>query len=109
MALGQLLTKEWLRDYRVALGYWIENLRVSRSLTQRQLADHLGWSRTTLVAIEAGNQAVTVDQLLQLAAAFQSSTNAILPHVLFNVPRPPEEQDHFAIPFRKQKKPSPRA
>ena len=104
MAILLSLTKEWLRDYRVALGYWIENLRVSRSLTQKQLAEHLGWARTTLIAIEKGNQAVTVDQLLQLAAAFQSSTHAILPHVLFNVPRPAEEQDSFHIPFREQKR-----
>lgn len=57
---------------RVALGAEIATRRKARDWTQYDLALKLNWSRTTIVAMEAGRQAVTVDQLYALADALKT-------------------------------------
>lgn len=64
---------------RQALGDAIRQLRVSRRLTQRDLAEHAEISRTTLVAIERGLQATTVDQLYQLAGVLDVAVTVFFP------------------------------
>jgi Zn-dependent peptidase ImmA (M78 family)/DNA-binding XRE family transcriptional regulator len=58
-----------------------ERLRLAReaaSLTQKQAADAIAISRTTLVAIEQGQRRVRMDELQQLAKLYSTSVNAVL-------------------------------
>lgn len=58
-----------------------ERLRVARDaakLTQAQAAETIGVARTTLVAIEAGQRRVRMDELRKLAHLYKTSVNALL-------------------------------
>lgn len=58
-----------------------ERLRLAReaaNLTQKQAADAIAISRTTLVAIEQGQRRVRMDELQQLAKLYSTSVNAVL-------------------------------
>jgi transcriptional regulator with XRE-family HTH domain len=46
-----------------------EKLRQRAKLTQRQLADKLGWDQTTISKIEGGGKRVSVVELIELAKA----------------------------------------
>lgn len=64
---------------RQHLGEAIRTIRKSRKLTQQEVATHLGWARTTIVAIERGLQATTVDQLVQLATVIGVAVTVFFP------------------------------
>jgi Zn-dependent peptidase ImmA (M78 family)/DNA-binding XRE family transcriptional regulator len=58
-----------------------ERLRLAReatNLTQKQAADAIGVSRTTLLAIEQGQRRVRMGELQQLAKLYKASVNSIL-------------------------------
>lgn len=58
-----------------------ERLRVAREaakLTQAQAAETIGVARTTLVAIEAGQRRVRMEELRSLARLYRTSVNALL-------------------------------
>jgi Zn-dependent peptidase ImmA (M78 family)/transcriptional regulator with XRE-family HTH domain len=58
-----------------------ERMRLAReaaNLTQKQAADAIGISRTTLVAIEQGLRRVRMDELQKLAKLYKTSVNAVL-------------------------------
>ena len=60
-----------------------ERLRIAREsckLTQAEAAKVIDVARTTLVAIEQGHRRVRMDELQKLAAAYDTSVNAILRH-----------------------------
>ena len=48
--------------------------------TQEELADHVGVSRQTIIAIERGNYTPSVLLALRLAAAFGARVEELLPH-----------------------------
>jgi transcriptional regulator with XRE-family HTH domain len=52
------------------LGIVIRHLRGKRGMTQEALAKHMGWTRTTVVNIEAGNQRFMPHDIVKLAAFF---------------------------------------
>jgi transcriptional regulator with XRE-family HTH domain len=56
-------------DPRV-LGARLQDARKVAGLTQQAVADHMGMTRTTIVAIEKGERRVTLDELLSLARLF---------------------------------------
>jgi Zn-dependent peptidase ImmA (M78 family) len=58
-----------------------ERLRIAREnadLTQKDVAQEISISRTTLIAIEQGQRRVRMDELQQLAKLYKTSVNAIL-------------------------------
>lgn len=66
---------------RLSLADLGERLRLAReaaNLTQKQAADAIAISRTTLVAIEQGQRRVRMDELQQLAKLYSTSVNAVL-------------------------------
>jgi DNA-binding XRE family transcriptional regulator len=65
--------------WRTVVGQQIRDKRVSVKMTQADVAGWLGWSRTTLVAIEAGGQSVSLDQLFRLSALFDCHVADLLP------------------------------
>lgn len=65
--------------WRAAVGSTLRAVRESAKLTQLEAAESIGWSRTTLVAIERGRQAVSLDQLVQLAARYGVSIDSLIP------------------------------
>jgi transcriptional regulator with XRE-family HTH domain len=76
------LREERKKARRVALALAIVSKRQSARMTQGQVADLLGWSRTTLVAIESARQATSVDQLYELADLLDYDVNDFLQYDL---------------------------
>ena len=68
-----------LTSVRRELGDNLRAARESRKLTQAEVARWLDWSRTTLVAIEQGTQAVTVDQLYSLGEVYSLTVASFFP------------------------------
>lgn len=60
------------------LGQRLRLAREAASLTQKQAADAIAISRTTLVAIEQGQRRVRMDEMQQLAKLYSTSVNALL-------------------------------
>nr|WP_245512165.1 MULTISPECIES: XRE family transcriptional regulator [unclassified Mesorhizobium] len=60
------------------IGERLRLARESRRITQAAAADLIGAARTTIVAIEQGKRRVQMDELQKLAAAYNTSANAIL-------------------------------
>jgi transcriptional regulator with XRE-family HTH domain len=82
MILKQPPEPSELAAKRLRLGHAIRELRKSRKLTQQQLCVHLGWVRTSLVAIERGLQSTKVDQLYQLAVCLGVAVTVFFPEEL---------------------------
>ena len=66
--------------------------RKAKRLTQQEVADHLGLSRTTLVAIERGGRHLRFQELIALASLYGRSVNELL--------RPIPAAEDFAPRFR---------
>lgn len=66
--------------------------RKAKRLTQQEVAERLGVSRTTLVAIESGNRPLRSQELIDLAALYERSLNQLL--------RPTPVSDDFVARFR---------
>ena len=73
------LDQQRAANRRRELGSAIMQLRLSRKMTQSRAAELLDWSRTTLIAIEQGKQAVTADQLFALADLLHVDVTAFFP------------------------------
>jgi len=71
-------------ECRQRAGQSIRRMRKSLKMTQQRVAYLLGWTRTTVVAIERGTQSVSIDQLVRLANLFRTSVNALLPFAYLN-------------------------
>jgi Zn-dependent peptidase ImmA (M78 family)/DNA-binding XRE family transcriptional regulator len=63
---------------RARLGERLQVARNARGVTQEQAARALGVARTTMVAIERGERQVKPDELIALAALYESSTSSLL-------------------------------
>ena len=61
------------------LGLRIRKQREVRGLTQKDLADLVGLSRTSVTNIECGRQRLLVDQLFQIANALAVSLGELFP------------------------------
>lgn len=56
----------------------IKQMREEMSVTQTELADYSGLSRPTIANIESGRQAVTLEQVEKIAAAFGTGVKILL-------------------------------
>lgn len=65
--------------YRKYISFKIEQLRKDRKLSQEDFAQTLGLSRTSIVNIEKGRQAVSVELLAIICDQFNIKSNTILP------------------------------
>ena len=73
----------------------LERLRAARKakrLTQQEVAEQLGVSRTTLVAIESGNRPLRFQELVDMASLYERSINRLL--------RPTPVTDDFVARFK---------
>ena len=66
--------------------------RKAKRLTQQEVAEQLGVSRTTLVAIESGNRPLRSQELMDLASLYERSVNELQ--------RPTPVSDDFVARFR---------
>lgn len=72
---GEVDADAWLR----ALGKRLRLLRLTRELTQEELGDAAGVSRSFVGVIEHGARGVDVVRLLRLAAALDVPLDELLP------------------------------
>jgi transcriptional regulator with XRE-family HTH domain len=61
------------------IGSRIENFRKEKKLTQKELADKVGLTRTSIVQIEKGEQRVPIDKLYKIAKAVNLKVYDLLP------------------------------
>ncbi|RMG47818.1 MAG: transcriptional regulator [Acidobacteria bacterium] len=69
----------------MAIGNDVRKHRVLAGLTQQELAERVGVTRQTILAIEKGNYTPSVALALRLAAVFGTTVEA-----LFRIEDPPE-------------------
>lgn len=60
------------------LGVRIRFLREMKNMTQAQLAQRIGLTRTSITHIEAGEQRLMLDDISKLAAVFKISADKIV-------------------------------
>lgn len=60
------------------LGKNIKSYRQSRSMTQKELADFLGYTESYISYIEKGERKISVDDLERIAKLFDVSIDALL-------------------------------
>lgn len=89
------------RDHGITerFGYHVRRWRLEAGITQEALADAVGLTRTSIVNIERGRQAVSVDRLPAFAVALNVQVTDLfdpLPTVcpLCNQNLPDQEGDH---------------
>lgn len=68
-----------LDDFYEALGANIRAKREELNLTQLELGEQIGLSRTSITNIERGRQRLMADQLLSVADALNTNVDALLP------------------------------
>ena len=84
-------------------GKLVRRHRVRLKLTQDQLADRVGLSRTSITNIEKGRQKVLIHHLILLAESLQVSPEALLPPV--GIPQiPPEIEQKLGRDLRDKEK-----
>ena len=74
--MNMIEPQERLSD--VEIGERLRLAREGRKITQAAAADLIGAARTTIVAVEQGKRRIKMDELQKLAAAYNTSANAIL-------------------------------
>ncbi len=62
-----------------AIGMAIREARQDQQMTQEQVADAIGFQRTSIVNIEAGRQRLTLDTLYDIADVLQVQAVSLLP------------------------------
>lgn len=65
--------------YKKFVGWRIEQLRKTQSLTQEELSDKLGLSRASIVNIEKGRQDLSLRHLQNICELFNIKSSDILP------------------------------
>ncbi len=60
---------------RTALGYRLQSLREEKGLTQGELAERIGLTRTSVTNMEAGRQNITVNLLYKIADELSVKVN----------------------------------
>lgn len=81
--------KAVLKEYLLALGRRVRDLRTRKAWTQEQLAEATRVTRVCIVAVEGGRQNVSMDILVRLANALSVAPEVLLSgeEDLVNVPR----------------------
>jgi transcriptional regulator with XRE-family HTH domain len=92
----------WIRRYLGDVLKKIRDRRMSLGLTQKQVAERLDWGRTTIVAIESGRQALTVEQLVHLACALRADPWSFLPFAFFNADERRAASKAEQTPYRRR-------
>jgi len=87
-----LVNDYWSGDELRALQTRLRAARKAKRLTQEAVARRLGMSRTTLVAIEAGDRPLRLQELIDLSSVYGRSINELL--------RPTPVTDDFVARFR---------
>lgn len=77
----------WIRDARRNLGLRVRDIRMWRDLTQEELVELTGISRTTIQQIEAGANDARISHLLRIARALRTT----LIDLLTDGPLPPPD------------------
>ena len=62
----------------VDFGYRLKNLRIQYGMTQAQLADRLGLSKSVISAYENGNRLPSYDILIKIARIYNVTTDFLL-------------------------------
>jgi DNA-binding XRE family transcriptional regulator len=80
--IGRLLRsdrpKAVLKEYLLALGRRVRELRIAKSWTQEELAQATRVTRVCIVAVEGGKQNVSMDILVRLANALSVAPEVLL-------------------------------
>lgn len=74
------------------IGMRIKAIRTQKNITQNQLADIIGSDRTVIARIENGNQGFSIDYLIKIANALETSTDSILAGSLEYIAQDPTER-----------------
>jgi len=67
------------REFYVAVGRKISEVRQRRNMTQEALASDISLSRTSVVNIERGKQQLLLHTLVQIAQALKAKPHELLP------------------------------
>lgn len=67
------------KHYLILLGQKIKDAREKKGLTQNELAQKIGFSRTSLINVEQGRQNVHVARLLQIAGKLDMPIGELVP------------------------------
>lgn len=62
------------------LGNDLKNIRRKAGLTQKDIAEYLEVSQTTVVSMEAGTRKITTGEIDRLAALYRTDAKTILEH-----------------------------
>lgn len=62
-----------LKDINAFFGYHIRQLRDKKGITQAQMAEQMGMSRTGLVNLEAGRRRISLNQIHAIASILNIS------------------------------------
>lgn len=68
-------------DINRSFGALVRKTRGEAGITQEQLAQRIGLSRTTITNIEKGNQGVALQQLFELATALGRDPRDLIPNI----------------------------
>ena len=75
-----------MEDYELEqIGSRIKAIRTQKNITQNQLADIIGSDRTVIARIENGNQGFSIDYLIKIANALETSADPILAGSLIHI------------------------
>ena len=86
------ISPEYLLEVRSLIGSWLKEVREDKQLSQEQLAEIMGMSRSTIAKIEAGKWSFSIDMLTRFCVA--------LDVFLFIVPK--DANDELATTMRKR-------
>ena len=67
-----------LEKNMLEFGNRIKTLRIKKSITQEQLAERLGVTKSTISGYELGTRYPSIDMLIKLAQSFNVSTDFLL-------------------------------
>jgi len=70
-----------MENINVAFGELLSKSRKQAGLTQQQLADKVGMSRSAIANIESGNQGVVLTAIFSFAEALSKSPHELIPLV----------------------------
>lgn len=67
-----------MNDIQVVIGQQLRTLRLSKGLTQQQVAKLIKFERTTYTKYETGNSEINYSTLIMLAKIFDTDFNTLL-------------------------------
>ncbi len=76
-----MLEEEWSKSLYKVIGYRITKKRLENKLTQQQLSDKAGLSRTSITLIELGKQKLPIDRVYRIAEVLKTEPRFFFPDV----------------------------